>query len=53
VRVVVIAADRDSTGTREAERAAARWHAEDRAVRIAASDRIGADFNDVLREISV
>jgi hypothetical protein len=52
VRAVVIAADRDSTGACAAERAAARWRAEGRAVRIAAPDRIGADFNDVLREKS-
>jgi putative DNA primase/helicase len=45
---VVIAADADPVGQREAERAAQRWQAEGRRVRIATPDAAGLDFNDLL-----
>jgi putative DNA primase/helicase len=45
---VVIAADNDPVGQREAERAAQRWQAEGRRVRIAVPDAPGKDFNDLL-----
>lgn len=45
---VVIAVDRDDAGERAAERAAARWRTEGRAVEFAAPNRLGTDFNDVL-----
>lgn len=48
VRSVVIAADSDGPGRRAATRAARRWLAEGRAVRIATPDTPGQDFNDVL-----
>jgi len=48
VRAVVIAADSDGPGRRAAHRAARRWLAEGRAVRIALPDLPGQDFNDVL-----
>lgn len=44
---VILAADPDETGQREAERAALRWQAEGRRVRIATPDGDG-DFNDLL-----
>jgi hypothetical protein len=49
VREVVIAADNDPVGQREAERAAQRWQAEGRRVRIATPDAAESDFNDLLR----
>lgn len=49
VRSVVIAADSDGPGRRAAHRAARRWQAEGRTVRIATPDAPGQDFNDVLR----
>jgi putative DNA primase/helicase len=45
---VVIAADADPVGQREAERAARRWQAEGRRVRIAEPNTAGSDFNDLL-----
>jgi putative DNA primase/helicase len=48
VRAVVVAADSDGPGRRAAHRAARRWQAEGRAVRIATPDQPGQDFNDVL-----
>jgi putative DNA primase/helicase len=50
---IVIAADRDSLGTgeRAARRAAMTWVREGRRVRIIVPDRIGADPNDLLREV--
>lgn len=48
VREVVIAADHDDPGLQAAARAAARWKAEGRTVRLAKPDRRGADFNDLL-----
>lgn len=50
VREVIIAADHDAPGRAAAQRAAARWKAEGRTVRIALPDKAGADFNDLLRE---
>jgi putative DNA primase/helicase len=50
VEAVVIAADADLTGQREAEAAARRWQAEGRRVQIATPDTPGADFNDLLRQ---
>ena len=50
IREVIIAADNDKPGLRSANRAAARWKAEGRTVRLAVPDRAGADFNDVLRD---
>jgi putative DNA primase/helicase len=47
-REVVIASDNDFVGQREAERAARRWQAEGRTVRIATPDEPGADFADLL-----
>jgi putative DNA primase/helicase len=49
VKAVVIAADPDATGQREAEAAARRWQAEGREVVIATPDDPNEDFNDVLR----
>jgi putative DNA primase/helicase len=49
-REVVLAADNDPVGQREAERAAQRWAAEGRTVRIAVPDAPGTDFNDVLMQ---
>jgi hypothetical protein len=46
---VVIAADNDPVGQREAERAAQRWAAEGRRVRIATPNTAGSDFNDLLQ----
>jgi putative DNA primase/helicase len=46
---VVIAADPDLPGQRDAYAAARRWRAEGRAVRIATPDRPDLDFNDLLR----
>jgi putative DNA primase/helicase len=48
VREVVVAADHDPVGQREAERAAQRWQAEGRRVRIAMPDAADTDFNDLL-----
>ncbi len=48
-RAVVIAADPDPVGERAARQAARRWQSEGRSVRIARPDRLGADFNDLLR----
>jgi putative DNA primase/helicase len=45
---VVIAADADPVGQRAAERAAQRWQAEGRRVRIATPNTAGLDFNDLL-----
>jgi putative DNA primase/helicase len=45
---VIIAADHDPIGQREAERAARRWQAEGRRVVIATPDTPGADFADIL-----
>ncbi|UPY37026.1 toprim domain-containing protein [Sediminicoccus sp. KRV36] len=49
VREVIIAADHDAPGRAAAQRAAARWKAEGRKVRIALPDKPGEDFNDLLR----
>jgi len=49
VRAVILAADPDPTGQREAEAAARRWQAEGRSVRIATPDDPGADFADMQR----
>jgi hypothetical protein len=46
---VIIAADADAVGQREAERAAQRWQAEGRRVRIATPNTAGSDFNDLLQ----
>jgi hypothetical protein len=48
VKAVVIAADPDATGQREADRAALRWQAEGRHVRIVTPDG-GGDFNNALQ----
>jgi putative DNA primase/helicase len=48
VREVVVAADNDPVGQREAERAAQRWQAEGRRARIAMPDAADTDFNDLL-----
>jgi putative DNA primase/helicase len=48
IREVVVAADNDPVGQREAERAAQRWQAEGRRVRIAMPDAADTDFNDLL-----
>jgi hypothetical protein len=45
---LVIAADADPVGQREAERAAQRWEAEGRRVRIAEPNAAGLDFNDLM-----
>jgi phage/plasmid primase-like uncharacterized protein len=45
----IIAADADAVGQREAERAAQRWQAEGRRVRIATPNTAGTDFNDLLQ----
>jgi len=52
-RDVVIAVNRDESGVgeRSARIAATRWLFEDRRVRLVIPDRIGADANDLLREI--
>lgn len=50
VQEVIIAADADAPGRNAARAAARRWRNEGRAVRIAAPDREGADFNDILQE---
>lgn len=52
-RDIVIAADHDANGVgeRAARKAALRWAAEGRRVRLVIPDRIGADFNDLLREM--
>jgi putative DNA primase/helicase len=52
-RDIVIAVDRDPTGTGEvaARSAAQRWLVEGRRVRLVISNRIGADPNDLLREV--
>ena len=49
VRAVTIAADPDKPGQRAAARAARRWRAEGRTVRIATPDTPGLDFADVLQ----
>lgn len=46
---VIVVADYDAPGHEAVRKAAARWKAEGRTVRIATPDRAGADFNDVLR----
>jgi len=46
---VVIAADPDLPGQRDAYTAALRWRSEGRVVRIATPDRPDLDFNDMLR----
>jgi phage/plasmid primase-like uncharacterized protein len=48
---LVIAADSDAVGQREAERAAQRWQAEGRRVRIAEPNTASTDFNDLLQRI--
>jgi putative DNA primase/helicase len=48
VRRVVIAADHDPPGIKAARAAAARWRQEGRSVRVAMSDRAGADFADMV-----
>ncbi len=48
VRAVMVAADPDLPGQRAAARAAARWRAEGRTVRIATPDGAGQDFADLL-----
>ena len=48
VRSIVIAADHDTAGLKAAYRAAARWRAEGRHVRIEVPPIQGWDFNDVL-----
>lgn len=50
VRAVIIAADADPVGQREAQAAARRWRAEGRTVRIALPDTPGQDFNDILQD---
>jgi putative DNA primase/helicase len=52
-RDIIIAVDRDPTGTGEAAaRAAAhRWVVDGRRVRLVIPDRVGADANDLLREL--
>jgi hypothetical protein len=50
VREVTIAADHDRPGLDAARRAAARWKAEGRLVRIAKPHRAGADFADLVQE---
>jgi putative DNA primase/helicase len=50
VREVTICADNDPPGREAARKAAARWKAGGRAVRVAMPQRDGADFNDVLLE---
>lgn len=50
VREVILAADHDAPGRQAAQRAAARWKAEGRSVRIALPDKPGTDFNDLWRE---
>ena len=47
-RLVTIAADADRPGLRAADRAAERWQAEGREVRIIVPPRPGMDFNDLL-----
>jgi phage/plasmid primase-like uncharacterized protein len=49
VQAVVIAADADEAGERAAQEAALRWHHEGKTVRIARPDKLGTDFNDLLR----
>lgn len=51
-REVVICADHDERGQAAAERAARRWHAEGRKVRIALPPAAGQDFNDLLRGVA-
>ena len=48
VRAVTVAADPDGPGQRAAARAAMRWRAEGRTVRIATPDRPGSDFADLM-----
>lgn len=50
VQEVILAADHDEPGRKAAQRAAARWKAEGRRVRIALPDKPGTDFNDLWRE---
>ncbi len=47
VSEVVICADNDPPGIASARRAAQRWNAEGRRVRIAIPPQIGTDFNDL------
>lgn len=49
VRAVTIAADADPVGMGQADRAARRWRAEGRTVRVVAPQGAGQDFNDVLQ----
>lgn len=50
VREVVIAGDADPPGREAAQRAARRWKAEGRRVKVALPQRDGTDFNDLLLE---
>jgi putative DNA primase/helicase len=52
-RDLLVAVDRDASGggERAARLAAARWLAEGRRARLVIPDRIGADANDLLREV--
>lgn len=50
VQEVVIAADHDAPGLAAAGKAAARWQADGRKVKIAKPQRAGADFADLLAE---
>ena len=49
VREVIVAADHDPPGLAAAQRAAARWKAEGRAVKIAKPDQPGKDFADLAK----
>lgn len=49
VREIIIAADPDETGQREAWAAARLWEAAGRVVRVATPDTTGRDFNDLWR----
>ena len=51
-RSVIILADHDAAGIAAAKKAAARWYAEGRRVKIAMPPTPGADFNDVARGAS-
>lgn len=49
VREVIIAADHDAPGLAAAQRAAVRWKAEGRVVKIARPDQPGKDFADLVK----